>query len=131
MELGPGEIGLPATRHGALVGLARALECGEILLDPGADRDEAGRRLLAPEGIGPWTASYVAMRALGDPDAFPVEDSGVRRALARLGYRGGPRGVQALAEGWRPWRSYATQHLWAHLDDAPAGKTVRRERTVA
>ncbi|HEV2094651.1 MAG TPA: AlkA N-terminal domain-containing protein [Rubrobacter sp.] len=130
-RLGPGEIGLPAARHGALVGLARALEREEIALDPGADREEAERRLLMLAGIGPWTASYVAMRALGDPDAFPTTDLGLRRALARLGHRGDPRSVQALAEGWRPWRSYAAQHLWAGLEDAPAGKRERREETVA
>jgi AraC family transcriptional regulator of adaptative response / DNA-3-methyladenine glycosylase II len=112
-----------------LVGLA--LERGEISLDPGADRDEAGQRLLSLEGIGPWTASYVAMRALGDPDAFPVTDLGVRKALARLGRPDDPRSVEALAGSWRPWRSYAVQHLWASLEDAPAGKRERREETVA
>jgi len=134
-ESGPGEIGLPATRRAALVGLARALERGEILLDPGADRNEAVRRLLNSEGIGPWTASYVAMRALGDPDAFPATDLGLRRALAGLGCRADPRGVEALAEGWRPWRAYAAQHLWASLEEVsagkPAGKGERQERTVA
>jgi len=129
--LEPGESGLPATRHGALVGLARALERAEIVLDPGADREEEARRLLALKGIGPWTASYVAMRALGDPDTFPATDLGVRKALARLGHGGDRRGAEALAEGWRPWRSYAAQHLWASLEDAPAGKRERREETVA
>jgi len=129
--LGPGEIGLPAARHGALVGLARALERGEVALDPGADREEAARRLLALKGIGPWTASYVAMRALGDPDAFPATDLGVRKALARLGHRDDRRSVEVLAGGWRPWRSYAAQHLWACLEDAPAGERERREETVA
>jgi len=128
---GPGEIGLPAARHGALVRLAQALEREEIPLDPGADRGEAVRRLLGLEGIGPWTASYVAMRALGDPDAFPATDLGVRRALAGLGNRADGRGARALAERWRPWRSYAAQHLWASLGDVPLGKRERRERTVA
>ena len=125
-----GEIGLPAARHGALVGLARAVGRGEIPLDPGADRDEAGRRLLALDGVGPWTASYVAMRALGDPDAFLATDLGVRRSLARLGRPDDCRSAEALAEGWRPWRSYAVQHLWAGLEDAPAAKSERREETV-
>ena len=129
--LEPGEIGLPGARHGALVGLARSLERGEIVLDPGADREEAGRRLLMLDGIGPWTASYVAMRALGDPDAFPATDLGVRKALAWLGRPNDTRSVEALAEGWRPWRSYAAQHLWAGLEEAPASKRERREETVA
>jgi AraC family transcriptional regulator of adaptative response / DNA-3-methyladenine glycosylase II len=129
--LEPGEIGLPAARHGALVGLARALGRGEISLDAGADRDEARRRLLALKGIGPWTASYVAMRALGDPDVFLPEDLGIRRASTRLGLPASPRGVEALAARWRPWRSYAAQHLWASLEDAPNEERERREETVA
>lgn len=129
--LGPGGIGLPAARHGALVGLARALEREEIVLDPGADRDGTERRLLSLRGIGPWTASYVAMRALGDPDAFLPTDVGVRRALVRLGYPGDLRSVEALAGRWRPWRSYAVGHLWASLEDGPTGNRERREETVA
>jgi AraC family transcriptional regulator of adaptative response / DNA-3-methyladenine glycosylase II len=129
--LEPGEIGLPAARHGALVGLARALERGEISLDAGADREEAGRRLLTLDGIGSWTASYVAMRALGDPDAFLATDLGVRKGLIRLGLPKSPWGIEAPAARWRPWRSYAVQHLWASLEDAPTGKRERREETVA
>ena len=63
-------------------------------------------------GIGPWTAGYVAMRALGDPDVFLAEDLGVRHALRRLGGPDDPRAARALAEAWAPWRSYASQHLW-------------------
>jgi AraC family transcriptional regulator of adaptative response / DNA-3-methyladenine glycosylase II len=129
--LGPGEIGLPAARHGALVGLARALERGEISLDAGVDRDEAWRRLLGLKGIGSWTASYVAMRALGDPDAFLPGDLGIRRASARLGLPESARGIEAVAARWRPWRSYAAQHLWASLEDAPTEERERREETVA
>jgi len=129
--LEPGEIGLPAARHGALVGLAWALERGEVALDAGADREDAVRRLLTLDGIGPWTASYVAMRALGDPDAFLPGDLGVRRASARLGLPKSPRGIEALATRWRPWRSYAVQHLWASLEDAPTEERERRKETVA
>ena len=129
--LEPGEIGLPAARHGALVGLAWALERGEVALDAGADREDAVRRLLTLDGIGPWTASYVAMRALGDPDAFLPGDLGVRRASARLGLSKSPRGIEALATRWRPWRSYAVQHLWASLEDAPTEERERRKETVA
>jgi len=66
-------------------------------------------RLRAVPGVGDWTAQVVAMRALGDPDAFPAGDLGVRRALGGIG----PSGARARAERWRPWRAYATMHLWA------------------
>ena len=103
---------MPRARARALVGLCRALADGELRLDAGADRAEARRRLLALPGVGPWTAGYVAMRALGDPDVFLVEDLGVRHALRRLGGPDDPRQARALAAAWAPWRSYASQHLW-------------------
>ena len=90
---------------------------GHLVLDPGADRDEVRERLIELPGIGPWTASYVALRALGDPDSFMPTDLGVRRALERLGYAGDPVSATALATDWRPWRSYALHHLWASLGD--------------
>ena len=110
-------LGIPAARRETLRGLARVLAEGEIVLDPGSEREEVERRLLGLRGIGPWTASYVAMRALGDPDAFLPTDLGVRKAICRLGHAGDRRSVAALAERWRPWRAYATQHLWASLGD--------------
>ena len=99
-----------------------ALAAGQICLDVGADRDEVAAALVRLPGIGSWTAAYVAMRALGDPDAFLPTDLGVRRALARLGVAADPVSAAALAERWRPWRSYALQYLWATLD-APADST--------
>ena len=69
-------------------------------------------RLPEIPGIGPWTSSYIAMRALGDPDAFLPTDLGVTHALAALGVTGG---AMEVAERWRPWRAYAVQHLWASL----------------
>jgi AraC family transcriptional regulator of adaptative response / DNA-3-methyladenine glycosylase II len=110
--LDPVRLPMPRARAAALVGLCRALADGELRLDAGADRTEARRRLLALPGIGPWTAGYVAMRALGDPDVFLAEDLGVRHALRRLGGPDDPRAARALAEAWAPWRSYASQHLW-------------------
>jgi len=83
-----------------------------LRLDAGADRERVRRELLAVRGVGEWTAGYVAMRALGDPDVFLAGDLGVRHALRALG-----RPVDPAA--WSPWRSYATQHLWASLA-APA-----------
>jgi AraC family transcriptional regulator of adaptative response / DNA-3-methyladenine glycosylase II len=120
---------MPRSRAAALTGLATALASGELSLDPGAERDRAQAQLLALPGIGPWTASYIRMRALSDPDAFLPSDVGVLDALARLGAvpagsrARASRAVRAvrvaaeLAEGWRPWRSYAVQHLWAYLEE--------------
>jgi AraC family transcriptional regulator of adaptative response / DNA-3-methyladenine glycosylase II len=69
--------------------------------------------LLALPGVGPWTAGYIAMRALRDPDAFTPGDAGVRHGLARLGHDSDPRAVDRVSEPWRPYRAYAVQHLWA------------------
>lgn len=109
----------PTVRRTALARLAHALAAGDLQLDPGVDRGDTVRRLRAIPGIGPWTAAYVAMRALGDPDSLLVGDVAVRHALAA---RGGPterRAIAALADRWRPWRSYATHHLWATPGASP------------
>ncbi len=102
----------PRSRAETLIGLAGELAAGRLDLSEGADRDEARRTLGALRGIGPWTVELVAMRALGDPDAFPAGDLGVVRAARKLGLAGRP----GAADRWRPWRSYATQYLWAELD---------------
>jgi AraC family transcriptional regulator of adaptative response / DNA-3-methyladenine glycosylase II len=107
--LSPEDLPMPRARARALTGLAAALAGGELVLGRDA--------LLALPGIGPWTASYVAMRALGDPDAFLPTDLGVRRALERLGVDGSPAAAQATAERWRPYRAYALQHLWTTLNE--------------
>ncbi|MFI5005638.1 MAG: DNA-3-methyladenine glycosylase family protein, partial [Solirubrobacterales bacterium] len=111
--------GGPARRRHTLQALARLLADGELAIDPGSDREEVRARLLALPGIGPWTADYIAMRALSDPDAFLPTDLGVRRALERISRADGcsPREVARLAERWRPWRAYALQHLWGSLGD--------------
>jgi AraC family transcriptional regulator of adaptative response / DNA-3-methyladenine glycosylase II len=100
------ELGMPGARKQAIRTVAAALADGTVSLDAGADRDQAERELLALRGIGPWTAGYVRMRALGDPDVFLPEDVGVRHGLALVG------ADVARAEAWRPWRSYALHHLW-------------------
>ena len=105
---------MPQARAASLRGLARAVASGELALDPTADRDETRSRLLALPGVGPWTAEYIAMRALGDPDGWPGTDLGIKQAAERLGF-GGHKELVARAESWRPWRSYAAQHLWASL----------------
>jgi AraC family transcriptional regulator of adaptative response / DNA-3-methyladenine glycosylase II len=111
----PATLAIPAARRRALHGLVAALAGDELVIDPGADRLQARERLLALPGIGPWTAEYVAMRALRDPDAFLASDLGVCHALEQLGHSGAPAGATKLAERWRPYRAYAVQHLWASL----------------
>jgi len=117
--LSPTDLPMPRARGEALIGLAETLARGEIVLDPGADRDDVSTRLLGLPGIGPWTVAYVRMRALGDPDAFMASDLGVRRTLEALGMPGGERCALALAERWRPYRAYALQYLWSGLVGPP------------
>ncbi len=112
-ELDPADLAMPLARAKALVGLAGALSAGRIVIDPGADRQDVARQLLALPGIGPWTAAYVALRGLGDPDAFVPGDLGVRRGLAALGQASSPADAARIGERWRPWRGYALQYLWA------------------
>ncbi|HWC38626.1 MAG TPA: AlkA N-terminal domain-containing protein, partial [Acidimicrobiales bacterium] len=123
-EADPTSLGLPATRGRAVTSLARSLDSGAIALDPGADRDQTRRRLLDHPGIGPWTADYVAMRALGDPDALLETDAGTGRACRRLGLPSAPGPLRQHAQRWRPWRSYALQHLWASLDPSSSRKDI-------
>jgi AraC family transcriptional regulator of adaptative response / DNA-3-methyladenine glycosylase II len=108
-------LGLTGARIRALRALAGAVASGTVMLGPGADRAEAGRALLALPGIGPWTVAYVAMRALGDRDAIPLGDLGLRQAMADLAGPATQRALAERAERWRPWRAYAAMHLWAHL----------------
>lgn len=107
--------GLTQTRENALRALARAVAEGDLVLDRSADRELTRAKLLHLPGVGPWTASYIAMRALGDPDALPVSDLGLCRAFEQRGLATDPKGMLARTEGWRPWRAYAAQYLWASL----------------
>jgi AraC family transcriptional regulator of adaptative response / DNA-3-methyladenine glycosylase II len=110
-------LGLTQRRIDTIRLLAQNIVSGDLVLDRGADREQTMTQLLALPGVGPWTVSYVAMRALGDPDAFPATDLGLRSALAQHGMAIDSRRVTAYAEAWRPWRSYATIHLWTSLAD--------------
>lgn len=112
--LDPEQLPMPRARGRALTGLAAAIAEGRVRLDRSADRASVRAALLALPGIGPWTADYVAMRALGEPDAFLPTDLGVRDAARRLGID-----VPARSDAWRPWRSYALMHLWATATDEP------------
>ncbi|WP_236239485.1 AlkA N-terminal domain-containing protein [Streptomyces sp. CC228A] len=111
--LDPGTLALPRSRRATLTRLAAALADGTVTLGPDSDWDEARARLRALPGFGPWTVEAVAMRGLGDPDAFLPTDLGVRKAAAALGLPGTPAALTARAAAWRPWRAYAVQYLWA------------------
>ena len=113
----PAALALPGTRRASLLRLARALAAGEIDLDPGADWSRARAQLHALPGIGPWTVETIAMRGLGDPDAFLPGDLGVAFAARTLGLGTG-RPLLTHAKRWSPYRSYAVQHLWAVGDHA-------------
>ncbi len=112
-EMDPSELPMPRSRGRALTAALALVADGDLALDPGADRAQVEDRLLAVPGIGPWTASYVAMRALSDPDVFLPTDLGVLRGLASLGGPDDPKRADARAASWRPWRSYALHHLWS------------------
>lgn len=108
----PTAFSMPRARGVALTETCGLVADGSVVLDPGSDRTEVEQRLLQVKGIGPWTTAYIAMRALGDPDVFLPTDLGVLRGLANLGGPTQPKAAAALAERWRPWRSYALHHLW-------------------
>jgi AraC family transcriptional regulator of adaptative response / DNA-3-methyladenine glycosylase II len=108
-------IGLPSARAAAIRQFAMAIAEGRLVLDARRDLDATIAALTDLPGIGPWTAHYIAMRALREPDAFPAGDLGVRKALARDGVYPTAREVERLAERWRPYRAYAVMHLWKSL----------------
>jgi AraC family transcriptional regulator of adaptative response / DNA-3-methyladenine glycosylase II len=119
--LDPESLPMPRARGRALAAIARmTLEDGQ-LFGPGQDLESAVRRLTALPGVGAWTAQYIAMRALREPDAFPHSDLALLRAAADPeGRRPTPEDLLARAEAWRPWRAYAAAHLWAKDADAAA-----------
>jgi AraC family transcriptional regulator of adaptative response / DNA-3-methyladenine glycosylase II len=108
-------LGVTGARARSMLALAEAVATGHLRLEAGAPPEATMATLVALPGVGPWTAHYVALRALRWPDAFPKEDVVLRRRL------GGVTAAQAEArsQAWRPWRSYATLHLWRMID-APA-----------
>lgn len=119
-------LGLTGARAATVLAVAEAV-AGGLHLDPAADRERARAALLALPGIGAWTTEYVALRALGDPDAFCEGDLVLRRAVGRYAptpdRAGSPsaRAVRERSQRWRPWRGYAAQHLWTAVSaDDPA-----------
>jgi 3-methyladenine DNA glycosylase/8-oxoguanine DNA glycosylase len=119
-------IGIPKSRGATIRELARRVRDGSLPLAWGGAADAALGALAAIPGVGPWTAGYVAMRALGSPDAFLEGDLGVRRALASAGRLPTPSQALARAEAWRPWRAYAVMHLWASAATRRPAKEERR-----
>ena len=112
----PSDFAMPAARGAGVDPRLRAT-CGRQHRDRRRQRSRtrSRRQLESLPGIGPWTASYVSLRALGDPDVFLPTDIGVRNALRDIGVDSTPKAASRLAESWRPWRSYALHHLWASL----------------
>ncbi|MBL7493197.1 DNA-3-methyladenine glycosylase 2 family protein [Frankia sp. AgB1.9] len=115
-ELDPEALAMPRSRRATVSALIAALASGDLELDVGGDWEQARARLAALPGVGPWTVESVAMRALGDPDAFVATDLGVRRAAEGLGLPARPAALTAWAAAWRPWRAYAVQYLWSTSD---------------
>jgi AraC family transcriptional regulator of adaptative response / DNA-3-methyladenine glycosylase II len=114
-------IGIPAARARTIRSLARAVATGQLDFQAMKEVDDVVEALTVIEGIGDWTAQYVAMRALGEPDAFPAGDLGIRKALAVNGILPSTREVLERSEAWRPWRAYAAIALWTSLKP-PASK---------
>jgi AraC family transcriptional regulator of adaptative response / DNA-3-methyladenine glycosylase II len=106
------EVGLPSARAATLRAFAVAVRDDTLRLEPGAEVEATLEALKRLPGVGDWTAHYIAMRALGWPDAFPYSDLGLRKALGGVA----PKEVLRRAEAWRPWRAYAAMQLWSALD---------------
>jgi AraC family transcriptional regulator, regulatory protein of adaptative response / DNA-3-methyladenine glycosylase II len=107
-------LGMPRSRAATLSAVAAAVVADPDLVCASRGLDDAIRRLQSIRGIGEWTAHYIALRQLREPDAFPAADVGLMRALANLeGRRRSSRELMNRADQWRPWRAYAAQHLWA------------------
>ena len=114
-------LGCPGARVNALNALAEALAAGNVDLMPGADLERTIAKLTALKGVGPWTASYIALRALGEADAFPAGDLGLQKALGGLS----ERELKARAEAWRPWRGHAAMAIWLSLPAPSAHKPAK------
>ena len=107
-------VGMPKARQIALSSLAEAVAADPLIFGPLRSLEEAIAQLRSLAGVGEWTAQYIAMRELREPDAFPATDIGLMRAMSDgSGARPSPAELLAYAERWRPWRAYAALHLWA------------------
>ena len=117
----PGVLRIPTKRAQTIAGLARAALAEPALFEGGLPLDDLVARLDELPGIGPWTAHYIAMRALREPDAFPSGDLGLRKAMATASGLPSFKEMDARAEAWRPWRAYAALHLWMSLGGGTGG----------
>jgi AraC family transcriptional regulator, regulatory protein of adaptative response / DNA-3-methyladenine glycosylase II len=124
-------LGMPRARAAAITGLAKIAAADRSIFEPGRGLDVAIRRLRALPGIGEWTAHYIAMRALREPDAFPAGDIGLMRAMATGEGRPTAAQLRTHADAWRPWRAYATLHLWASDPVAPRSPSPASEKLHA
>jgi AraC family transcriptional regulator of adaptative response / DNA-3-methyladenine glycosylase II len=115
-DIDPVHLAVPKARQRSLSALLAGLAYGTVVLDSGSEWESARKQLLALPGIGPWTAEVIAMRGLGDPDAFPASDLGLRMAAKQLGLPTDEPTLLEHSARWRPWRSYAVQHLWTTLE---------------
>lgn len=119
-------LGMPQARRIALSALAAAVVADPLIFGPRRSLEEAIAQLRSLAGVGEWTAQYIAMRELREPDAFPAADIGLMRAMSdENGVRPSPAALLARAERWRPWRAYAALHLWA--SEAHASTSVEKE----
>ncbi|MGW6740704.1 DNA-3-methyladenine glycosylase 2 family protein [Streptomyces sp. NPDC055025] len=121
-DVDPESLAMPRTRRTTLTTLVAEIVEGRLQLGVECDWAQARATLLALPGFGPWTVDMIAMRALGDPDAFPVTDLGVKRAAKEIGLPFTPGALTRRAEAWRPWRAYAVQYLWAVDDTHPINR---------
>jgi AraC family transcriptional regulator, regulatory protein of adaptative response / DNA-3-methyladenine glycosylase II len=117
-------LGMPGARAAAILAMAATVTANSRLFEPGHTLEEGVSRLRALPGIGEWTAQYIAMRALREPDAFPAADIGLLRALANERGRPTPAELLRRAEAWRPWRAYAALHLWTSDASLPGSAPV-------
>jgi AraC family transcriptional regulator, regulatory protein of adaptative response / DNA-3-methyladenine glycosylase II len=125
-------LGMPKARAMAVTSLASAIAADPAIFSRSASLEETVAKLRSLPGIGEWTAQYIAMRELREPDAFPAADIGLLRAMADAdGLRPSPAALLARAERWRPWRAYAAQHLWAACIPHPVSLPVSHEREAA
>jgi AraC family transcriptional regulator of adaptative response / DNA-3-methyladenine glycosylase II len=115
-ELDPAALALPQARRTTMTALVAALADGGVELGVGSDWQRARQQLATIPGLGPWTIETIAMRALGDPDAFLPTDLGIRQAARALDLPATPAALVERSAAWRPWRAYAVQHLWATGD---------------
>lgn len=117
-------LGIIRTRARCLIAIAQEMEGGRLTLDAGAIPEAVVEQLVKLPGIGAWTAHYIAMRALRWADAFPKEDIALRNALGRVS----AARAEQLSQPWRPWRSYATIHLWCEAGERASGGSLPWEQ---